>query len=90
MEGKLCKSEFLFLENSGLCPVVDPGFPVGGVLSHWGALTSDMGTFCKNIWENKRIGSRWGGTRRRRPLDPPMVFTPQPQPKPELSNNTSK
>ena len=43
-------------------PVADPGFPVGGVPSHWGGCQPPMWVlFGKNICENERIGSCWGG-----------------------------
>ena len=53
-------------------PVADPGFAVGGcepVRGH-GPLTQFL--FGENVCENERIGSRRGGMRQARLLDPPM------------------
>ena len=57
--------------------MADPGFSVGGAEPLGGGhqlLTWVV--FGENVCINERIGSRWGGTRRRRPpLDPPMMNT---------------
>ena len=45
--------------------VADPGFPVGG---GEGRQPLTLALFGKNVCENERIGSCWGGGRRRRPL----------------------
>ena len=50
-----------------LCPVADPGFPVGG----GGAPTSDVGSFRQKCMRKRK---NWvGGAHWRRPLDPPVV-----------------
>ena len=48
--------------------MADPGFPVGGRQPPTHTL------FGKNICENKRIGSCWGGVPGVPPLDPPMKY----------------
>ena len=64
--------------------VADPGFPVGGgAWTRWGGrgpVTQVL--FGKNVYQNERIGSRRGGVRPARPLDPPMcgiIKSPQEQ-----------
>ena len=73
------KSSFAYTAHiSGLVSVADPGFPVGGgAPTHWGGCQPLMHTlFGKNVCENERNGSCWGGGgRRRRPLDPAMSLT---------------
>ena len=55
-DGKIWK-----LQLSCFITLNDPGFPVGGNDPIEGAPTSDMDTFCKNVCENKRIGSHLRG-----------------------------
>ena len=59
-------------------PVADPGFPVGGGGSAeplGGCQPLTWALFGKNVCENKRIGSCWGGEACAggAPLDPPML-----------------
>ena len=55
--------------------VTDPGFPIGGGTKPLGGSRPPMRVlFGKNVYENEKIGSCWGGARRRRPLDPPMKY----------------
>ena len=50
--------------------VADPGFPIGRSRPLMQVL------FGENVCKNKRIGSHWGGGRRRdRPMDQPMEWT---------------
>ena len=53
----------------------DPGFPVGGGAEPLGGRQpATWALFSKNVCENEKIGSCWGGgARRRHPLDPPMT-----------------
>ena len=50
-------------------PVADPEFPVGGVPTHWGVPTSNMGTFWQNVCENERIGPLLGVPAVHPPMD---------------------
>ena len=56
--------------------VADPGFPVlggGGIEPLAGCRPLTWVLFGKNVCENERIESCWGGGHRQHPLDPPMV-----------------
>ena len=54
--------------------VADPGFPVGGAPTSWGCRPLTHTLFSKNVCENERNGSCWGGGRAAAPpLDPPMT-----------------
>ena len=52
--------------------VADPGFPIGGVWTHYGGVWA---LFTKNVCENERIGSRRGGMHWACPLDLPMLLS---------------
>ena len=53
--------------------VADPGFLVGGAWTRYGGRgPPTWALFTENVCESERIGSRRGGVRRARSLDPPM------------------
>ena len=48
-------------QSKGYTPVVDPGFPIGGVLTHWGALTSNTYAFRQKHAKTKELDPVGGG-----------------------------
>ena len=42
-------------------PVADPGFPIGGMWTHWGHGPPMLVLFAKNVCKNKTIGFHRGG-----------------------------
>ena len=68
-ESRFKPKKLKFLEEvSCSIAVADPGFPVGVAPSRWGGADLRCGHFLtKNVCENERIGSCWGGMHRWRP-----------------------
>ena len=53
--------------------MVDPGFPIGGELTHWGVPISNAYTFQQKMYvKTKEIDPVGGAHAGSAPLDPPM------------------